>query len=218
MLRTSLTLTFAAVFLLNTFALFSQKTSDGWIFKNEKDSVKVYYRKTADVHELKLVTRLKTSLSGIVQLFSEVENYTKWGYRISEAKMLKKINDRDFYYYSKIDFPWPLSDRDIIVQTKLEQDTLTRRTTSTSYSKHDYLPQKKDVVRIKTTTTKWTLVPRPGGWLDVEYYLYSDPGGNLPDWLVNMAIDVGPRETIKNMRTMLRQSKYQTAKLAYIKE
>lgn len=199
-------------------SLFAQKKSDGWAFKNEKDGVKVYYKKTSDVHEIKLVTSLKTSLSGVIQLFSEVENYTKWGYKISETKMLKKVNDQDFYYYSKIDFPWPLSDRDLIVQTKLEQDSVTRRVTSTSWSKYDYLPENKDVVRMKTTTTKWTLVPGAGGWLYVEYYIYADPGGSIPDWLVNMAIDVGPRETIKSMRTILQQPKYQTAKLAYIKE
>ena len=57
--------------------------------------------------------------------------------------------------------------------------------------------------------TKWTLLPGPGGWTYVEYYVYSDPGGSLPDWLVNMALDVGPRETIKNMRSFVRQEKYQ---------
>jgi hypothetical protein len=204
------------LFLLPAFG-FAQN-GDGWVFKNEKDGVKVYYKKTSDVHEIKMVTSMKASLSGIVQLLNEVENYASWGYKISEARLLRRTSDKEFYYYSKIDFPWPLSDRDIIVQAKVEQDSVTKRVTSTSHSKPNYLPENKDVVRIKTTTTRWTVVPGTGGWCYIEYYIYSDPAGNIPDWLVNMAIDVGPLETLSRMRNMLQQPKYRTAKLAYIKE
>ena len=199
-------------------ALGFAQNGDGWVFKNEKDGVKVYYKKTSDVHEIKMVTSMKATLSGIVQLLNEVENYASWGYKISEARLLRRNSDKEFYYYSKIDFPWPLSDRDIIVQAKVEQDSVTKRVTSTSHSKPNYLPENKDVVRIKTTTTRWTVVPGTGGWCYIEYYIYSDPAGNIPDWLVNMAIDVGPLETLSRMRNMLQQPKYRTAKLAYIKE
>jgi hypothetical protein len=212
----------ASKFFLCLFALLAfssqAQSGDGWIFKNEKDGVKVYYKKTSDVHEIKMITSMKATLSGVVQLFNEVENYPKWGYKLTEAKMLKKVSDKEFFYWSKLDFPWPLSDRDIIVQAKLEQDSATRRITSISVAKPDYLPENKDIVRLKKTTTKWTVVPGAGGWLYIEYYIHSNPGGNIPDWLVNMAIDVGPRETLNTMRKMLQEPKYRTVKLAHIKE
>jgi hypothetical protein len=213
---------FASNFLFCIFFFISTSTQaqdgDGWIFKNEKDGVKVYYKKTSDVHEIKMITSMKATLSGAVQLLGEVENYPKWGYKLTEAKLLKRVNDKEFYYYSKLDFPWPLSDRDIIVQAKLEQDSTTRRVTATSVAKPDYLPENKDIVRLKKTTTKWTIFPGTGGWLYIEYYIYSNPGGNIPDWLVNMAIEVGPRETLNSMKKILQEPKYRTAKLAYIKE
>ncbi len=199
------------------FFCFSQST-DGWSFKNEKDGVKVYYRKTSDVHEIKLVTSLKTSLSGIIQLFNEVDKYPQWGYKVSEARLLQRISPTEQYYYSKLDFPWPMDDRDIVMHTQLQQDPVSRKVTATSTATPGYSPENKGVVRMRNAKTTWTLVPGAGGWLYVEYYIYSSPGGNLPDWLVNMAIDVGPRETIKNMRQLLQQPQYQSAKLAYIKD
>lgn len=209
-----LTIVFHALALIHLQA----QSNEGWIFKNEKDGVKVYYRKTSDVHEIKLITSIKSSLSGIIHLFNEVDDYSKWGYKLSEARLLKRVNNKEFYYYTKLDFPWPLNDRDLILHTQLEQDTSTRRVTSTSHAKPEYLPENEGVVRIKSTTTKWTLIPGAGGWVYVEYYINSNPGGNIPDWIVNMAIDMGPRETIKNMRKILQEPKYQSAKLAYIKE
>ena len=204
--------------LLLAAQLLSAQTADGWTLKNDKDGIKVYYKKTTDVHEVKLVTSIQTSLSGIIQLFSEVDNYPQWGYKVVESKLLKKVSDHEMYYHTKLDFPWPVDDRDVVMHTKLEQDPKTKAVYSHSTSVATYIPAVKDYVRIVTSTTKWTLIPGPGGWVYVEYYLYSNPGGNIPEWLVNMAIDVGPRETIKNLKTMLKYPKYKNAKLAFIKE
>jgi hypothetical protein len=203
--------------LLIPSLLLAQNT-DGWVFKNEKEGVKVYYRKTSDVYELKLITSLKASLSGLVTLLSEVENYPKWGYKVAEARPLKKVSEWESYYYSRLDFPWPLDDRDIVVHSKMVQDPVTQRITATSKADPGFLPEQKGLVRMRNTHTTWTLVPGQGGWTYVEYYIYSDPGGSLPDWLINMALEVGPRETIKNIRGFVQQEKYKQAKLAHLKD
>ncbi|MBL7783397.1 MAG: hypothetical protein JNM22_19350 [Saprospiraceae bacterium] len=192
--------------------------ADNWSLRKDKDGMKVYYRQTVDVHEIKIATSLKIPLSGIIQLFAEVDNYPKWGYKVMESRLLQKVSDTEMYYYSRLDFPWPMSDRDIIMHTRLSQDPITRRITATSVAAPDYIPVVKDVERMRSAHTQWTLVPGNGGWVYVEYYIHSHPGGNIPDWLVNMAVDVGPRETIKNIRNIIQQQRYQTAKLAYIKE
>ncbi|MBL7802705.1 MAG: hypothetical protein JNL02_03145 [Saprospiraceae bacterium] len=210
------------LFLVGAFLSFAvsslAQSNDGWVFKNEKEAVKVYIRKTSDVHELKLVTSLKAPLSGMVQLLSEVDQYPVWGYKVAEARVVRRVNDQECYYYSRLDFPWPMNDRDIVMHSVVKQDPNTRAISATSQAMTGMVPEVKDVIRIRSCHSKWTIIPGAGGWLYVEYYIYSDPGGSLPDWLVNMAIDSGPRETIKNIRQMLQQPKYQSAKLAYIKE
>lgn len=196
----------------------SAQTNEGWILKNEKDAVKVYYRKTSGIYELKLTTSIKVPLPGIVRLFDEVHKYAAWGYKVSEARLLKRVSATEMYYYSRIDFPWPMSDRDVILHTKLSQDPHSLAIYSVSTSEPDYIPEVKDVIRMRDVYTKWTLIPGPGGWLYLEYYLNSDPGGSIPDWAINMALDVGPRETIKRMRAILNDPVYQNTKLAHIKE
>jgi hypothetical protein len=209
--------TFIAAFL-TVSQLLTAQTSDGWALKNDKDGIKVYYKKTADVQEVKLVTSIQSSLSGIIQLFSEVDNYPKWGYKVVSSQLLKRVSDNEMYYHSKLDFPWPMEDRDVVMHTRLEQDPKSKAVYSHSTSVSTYIPAEKDYIRIVTSNTKWTLIPGPGGWVYVEYYIYSNPGGSIPEWLVNLAIDVGPRETIKNIKTMLQYPKYKNVKLAFIKE
>ncbi|HNG91039.1 MAG TPA: hypothetical protein PK858_12565, partial [Saprospiraceae bacterium] len=67
--------------LLSSMPQAHSQKGDTWALKNNKDGVKVYFKKTADVHEVKLVTSLHTSLSGIVYLLSDVGSYTSWGYK-----------------------------------------------------------------------------------------------------------------------------------------
>ncbi len=194
------------------------QNAGAWALKNDKNNVKVYYRKTSDVYEIKLITSIQSSLSGLIMLLSEVDHYPAWGYKVAESRLLTQTSVNESVYYSKLDFPWPLDDRDIIMRNNVVQDPLTGKIVATSVAAPGYIAENKDVVRIKNAKTIWTIVPGSGGWLYVEYYIYSDPGGSLPDWLVNMAIDVGPRETIKNIREFVRLPKYQTAKLAHIKD
>ncbi|MEI6411495.1 MAG: START domain-containing protein [Bacteroidota bacterium] len=214
-MRFSLSISFLILFLSLKI---NAQDNDGWVFKNEKEGVKVYYKSTSDIQEVKLISSIQSTMSGLIQLFSEVENYPKWGYKIIESRLLKKVSDTESYYYSKIDFPWPMNDRDIIMHSITVQDPVTRCITAVSVAVPDYIPVNKDVIRIRTANTKWTIYPGAGGWLYTEYYIHSDPGGTIPEWLVNLAIDMGPRETIKGIRNALKQNRYQQVKLGYIKE
>ncbi len=208
----------AAVSLALSSNAQKQTPEKEWVFKGQKDGIKVYYRQTQDVHELKLATTVRASLPGLAQLFDDVPNYTKWSYRVVESRLVKRVSETEMYYYVRIDFPWPLSDRDLIMHSYLQQDPHTRTIVSASKAAPDMLPVKDGVVRIRKAHSKWVITPTTPGVLAVEYYLYSNPGGNLPDWLINMAIDMGPRESIKNMRTLLLDPQYQNVRLAHIRE
>jgi START domain len=189
----------------------------GWTLKSDKDNTKVYLRQNGALYEVKITTSIQAPLAGIVTLLQEVDQYYRWGYKVTSANTIKKVSDQECYYRSTIDFPWPLDDRDIVMHSQTEQ--LENGTViAKSSAAPDMAPTQPNFVRIKVSETTWTLVPSPSGWTYVEYYIYSNPGGSLPEWLVNMAIDVGPRETLKNMKVMLKQPKYRNAKLAYIKE
>ncbi len=205
-------------FLICFFGMAEAQNAGEWALKNEKEGVKVYYRKTSDVYELKLVTSIQSSVSGLIKLLSEVEHYPQWGYKVAESALLYQTSRTESVYYSKLDFPWPLDDRDIVMRNHVVQDPVSGKVTATSISVPDFIPKKNGVTRIRNANTTWEITPGKGGWLYVEYRIYSDPGGSLPDWLINMAIDIGPRETMNNIRAFVKQPTYQTAKLAHIRE
>lgn len=200
-----------------TQPIFAQKSA-AWEYKGEQEGIKIYHQKTPGLLHIKLSTSVKAPLSGIAALFSDVDNYKDWGYKVSHSRLLKRVSSTELWYYAKFDFPWPLDDRDIILHSKMEQDpnTLQIRITNTPYP--TYLPENKGVMRMKNTTTRWLFVPGEDGWVYVEQQISTDSANDMPEWLVKMTADTGPRETAKAVRKILRQDQYQNARLTHIKD
>lgn len=168
-------------------------------------------------YDVKLTTSIQTSLSAMSHLLADVEAYPTWGYKIVQAELLEQKDEYNLKYYSRLDFPWPLNDRDATLVNTMYQDqngVITFHSKTSSGLK----PEVKDVVRMDDVETTWKIHPPQNGWCYVEYTIHSNPEGNLPEVLVNAAIDVGPRETIAAIKRELKKVKYQTIRLAHIRE
>jgi hypothetical protein len=193
--------------------------TDDWVFKKERDNVKVYTKKMANGQTaVKLCSSVQASLPGVALLFSDVDDYVKWGYKMQESKLLRRISDTEMCYYAKFDFPWPLHDRDIAMHSTLKQDASTKALFYENVAKPDLVAKQKNVVRIEEATTQWHFFAPRNGWMYLEQYIYSDPGGDIPTWASDFAVDSGPIETIRGIRRRLLDERYQNAKLAHIAE
>ena len=204
--------------LFLTPILYTQNSD--WILSSEKDDMKVYFRESSDskVKELKFTFTVNSTLSAIVSVLDDVENYSKWVYKLDNSKILKKVNENEMFYYNLMDFPWPLSDRDMIGYSRTFQNPNTKIVTSHTLGRASYLDEKEDIVRIKTVEIKYIMKPNNNGSVTIDYYLKSDPAGNLPSWLVNLALEHGPTETIKEFRKLLASEPYKSASVPYITE
>ncbi len=189
-----------------------------WEFKKEKEGIKIFTResKESNIKELKITFRLEASLSSIVALISNVDAYQNWVYRCSMSKTLKKINDFESFDYYRVDFPWPLSDRDMVVLTKIEQDANTKVITALTTCRPEVAEKVDDFIRITDHTNQWIFTPISSNITDVHYTLKSDPAGNIPSWLVNMAIDQGPVQTMMRLRKILKSDEYRHKQVAGI--
>ena len=90
--------------------------------------------------------------------------------------------------------------------------------TITSTGVPNFIPPKNDIVRLKKLQAQWKFIPKVNGTVDINFTLLIDLGGDLPSWLVNLAIADGPFETVLNMRKEIMKAKYQNAVYNFIKE
>jgi hypothetical protein len=205
-----------ALFIL--FFFFSG--GDNWELKKNTDNIAVFTRNSAasSYKELRCMSKVKTSLSAVVKMLTDVDQYPRWVFHCSEAGIVKKVNDADYYYYERISAPFPVSDRDMVAHLKITQDSKSKTVTVTSDVTQGFVPEKNGIVRIKKFHSTYTIIPKEKGMTEIDSELGTEPGGNVPAWLVNMAIVKGPFSTQQMMNKLLQTSIYKTAKLNFITE
>lgn len=206
------------VWLIAAMQLFVQAQTSSWKFRHDHNGVQVYTRKdsTTGILEIKLRTEVQARLQTVIALASDIPNLKNWAYRLDESYLLRSVNETEGYLYMRTDFPLPFSDRDMIVHYVIKQDPHTKQVTSISKSASNFIPEKEGVVRIKVIESKWTYTPLPGGMVRLEYQLKSDPGGSIPKWLINLAVDDGPVKSILGLKKHL--PKYEQATVGFLKE
>lgn len=202
--------------LLTTFQLSAQD----WELKRDKGGIKVYVRDSPDskIKELKFTTQVEASLNSIAAVLTNVEGFDEWVYAAVISKTIKKVSDTEVYYYTEMDFPWPFDNRDLVLHSTFWQDKKTMAIHSKTTSTHWMEAEKKGIVRITKADLYWTFTPIGNGKVRVDYYLNSDPAGSIPAWMVNLAADQGPLQTMIKFKEMLEKEKYKNAKLAFVQE
>ena len=146
----------------------------------------------------------------------DVERYDEWQYNTSRPRVVKKISDREMIYYTVVEAPWPVSDRDMVVDLVVMQNEKTRSVTITTNGFPDYAPREACCVRVPMSTARWVITPASSTKLDVEYTIKIDPGGSVPAWMVNMVCAEAPYVSFRNLRSKIRS--YGEHKLSFIKD
>lgn len=78
------------------------------------------------------------------------------------------------------------------------------------------VPKVQGVIRVEDAVTQWHFVPLENGRVRVESYAHIDPNGATPAWLTNILIVDSPFKTMRRMRDILAQGKYQDAQIDFL--
>ncbi|MFK8104120.1 MAG: START domain-containing protein [Saprospiraceae bacterium] len=205
---------------LFSFMTLGQAQENDWKLKKNKDGIEVYLKERTDspLKELRIKTTIKGTLSAMLAVLDDLPKHKEWIYRSKKATLIKTVDENEMYYYSITDFPWPLTDRDIIFHATVTQDPVTKVVVAKSIGVPNYQANKKGVIRIPMVEVNWRFTPKGNNTVELDYHLKSDPGGNIPAWLINMTIDKGPVQSIKKFKEYTQRSEYKKAKYSFIAE
>jgi hypothetical protein len=193
--------------LLNSFCLPAQESD--CVLKKDKDGVKVYTCKsdTSKFRSLKAEFVIEnTSIAELKEFLFTVPNYLNWQFDATEATMLKKINDHEMIYRVVIDAPWPVDNRELIVHFQVSLQEEDRATFHINTVPSD-LPLQEDLVRIPYSQANWDIT-RVNQSLHATYRMKINPGGNVPAWLVNIAMADGPHESFRDLKKLIEHKKH----------
>jgi len=190
-----------------------------WELRKSSKGIFVYTKQSpnSDIKEVKCVTNFQSNLKNLVYFIKDISAHPQYIYQCKNSFIIKIVNDSELYYYHETAAPWPVANRYGVIYYKITQNNITKVVSIKSNGVLGMYPNQPDLVEVPVLTANWTFTPKSDGTVDGEYYLYLNPGGNIPSWLINLFVVDGPYNTITNMKEMLKKEKYNDCKVNFIK-
>ncbi|MCW3090109.1 MAG: lipid-binding domain protein [Ferruginibacter sp.] len=211
-------LTSSIIFILCLFFQLTAVGQEDWILKKDKNGIKVYSRKVknAKFNEIKVECEFEGRLSQLAAVLFDVNKQYQWVYKTAKSQLLKEISPADVFFYSEIECPWPFDNRDLVVRMILTQNAATKVMTIEAKNVDKFIPDKRNMVRIKYSRANWTVTPLNNHRFKVDYRLQIDPGEGAPAWLLNLFSTDGPYESFRNLKERIKLPQYQHAKFPFV--
>lgn len=199
---------FIILFLMAGFSQTMNAQND-CVLRKDQDSIKVFtcHSSESRFKTIKATFTLDATYAALEKTLLDITHYTKWQYNTVEAKILKTINDREIVYYTQVSAPWPVTNRDMIVHLKVQQQPGTKDNVIITNGEPDFIPRKPDLVRVPSSKATWIIKELDKERLSINYSIEIDPGGSVPAWMVNMVCAEAPYVSFKNLKDRMRRSK-----------
>lgn len=212
------TIIFFSVFFFNFYSATAQEKP--WKLKAEKEGITIYNRSVnySRVKQLKMTTSVKSTLGALVNVLDDVSRYPEWMYGCKGGERVNPNSSDTPYYMTTIQFPKPLSWRVMFIRNIIEQDSVTKEVLLKTVSVKNQKFNDDNFVVMEEVETIWKLKPLENGEVQIESYLFCDPAGNIPFWLVNTLLDRGPMKTIQRLKKRLQEEEFRNVKFEGIKD
>jgi hypothetical protein len=199
-------------FLLSVFILLNAvepSAQSEWTLVKAIDDLEVFTRSTVEskFKEVKINAKIQCSMSEIVAVLEDIDAQKKWVMRTLEVDMLEQRNAGDFTYYLITDMPFPVRDRELIVdhkRTLISENQVKIELLTSEY----ILTPHAEYVLIPYYSSTYLMKQSEDGWIDIHYHVKLDPGGILPAWLYNLAVAKGPISSFQGLFDIIHSGAY----------
>tara|TARA_R100000306_G_scaffold62478_1_gene70788 strand:+ start:23622 stop:24392 length:771 start_codon:yes stop_codon:yes gene_type:complete len=214
-----------AVFLLSICLLLTSAAGraelkiedEQWKRDYEKDGVVVYTRRfpASDFQAFKAVYTLDASIEDIMAVMSDPASCTEWVLNCVESW---GFDDKQFakrYAYSVNDLPWPVMDRDYVLEINTSKAPDSDTIVMDLYAVDHKVAPNKNYVRVNKQETHYHITPLGDEQTEIVWLQHTEPAGAIPSWLVNALIVDIPYKSLKALEKLANSDKYQGYEVQY---
>ena len=139
----------------------------------------------------------------LVVIIENPKGWKNWIENFKSGKLIEEINPEHKVFYQAIKSPFPVSDRDVVFESKIIRDSPDKIRVEMKSVTHPKAP-KSIGVRMNIIFTRYIIETMKEGTMKVTFETLSEPGGALPDFLVNWASESYPITLFEGLRRALK--------------
>ena len=178
-----------------------------WELSKEGNGIKVYTgtMNNSNFKSVKVECTLEGTIDKLVTVLKNVDGNNHWVYNTKQTHMVKNISDREFIYYAETSLPWPLRNRDMVINMLFDKNNTSSTLTVKQTGMKDEAPRQDGKVRVPYFNGLWEVNSVDEKHITIHYQLSVDPGGSVPSWAYNMFVSKGPYKTFSNLAELLKR-------------
>jgi hypothetical protein len=198
-----------------------QQADQGWGDPvKDSDGILVFARPVpgSSFKAFRADTVLPATLSSVLALLDDFSACTRWVHQCKEGRLVEETSFNDKTFYQATNMPFPVKDRDYIMQAQLRMHEDKQGVTLTMTSLPDRL-EETSAIRIREITGSYELrsimSDQGNETVALVWEQHIDPAGAIPTWLVNaMLVDI-PFNSLRDFRELVGQEPYRSAELLF---
>lgn len=190
-----------------------------WKQASQSETLTIWQRDVpgGKVKELKAAGKINSSPATVFAVIRDFDHYADiMPYTTKETKVLETSADgQQVWYYTVVDAPI-VSKRDHTLKVTVEKADAQGVIHVSWVSANDFPkapPPRDGYVRLNNTKGSWELKPADDGKSTfVTYYVFTDPGGSLPKFVINKANTEAVPKVFEALRKWSKKAPYSEAK------
>lgn len=190
------------LFVISSTAVHAGEDLPGWEMARDKDGIRILTHSVegSKFKEFQATATIKGKVSSLVTLYFDTDKCSQWLPDCKSSYVVEKFNANKINIYSQINNPWPIKNRDYVLQNNITQTSEAGEVLIEFEDVKEALGKNKCCTRMAMVKGFWRFTPMDDGYVLVTYQYHFDPGGDLPPSLVNTALPDLPFETLSKMK------------------
>ena len=176
-----------------------ENNSEGWEFVREREEVKVYRKEVGESTAFRGIGIIEGTPEKLVGIIHNPKRWKFWIDDLDEGKLLEKKSDFHFVFLQEIDAMWPVKNREIVFESIVSRVGPSQILLEMKSVNHPKAPTNGNV-RAKVSYTRYRIDPLEGNRMQVTFENLSDPGGRIPNFMVDWASKSFPVSIIEGLR------------------
>jgi hypothetical protein len=198
--------------------------AEAWRLESDEEGIRVSTRKIegSEIRQFRAETRVPSSIDRVLAVYDDFAHYPEWNFKVERAGLLERPDEGSRYHYQILSMPFPMADRLFVLHSHIQPTADGKVVIEThavpGYCHHQSSPACRKLARINALMVrqahgKLLFHPLKDGSTRVTWIQHAEPGGSLPDWLINTMLLKNPRETLENLRHQVKKPRYAGARL-----
>jgi hypothetical protein len=194
------------------FLSLSPANAGDWEVILDRDGIVVSRRSVEgqDLPQLRAVGEVLGTPYEVLAVLLDVQQYVAWSPDCAEARIVQRLSQWRSRAYTRIHTPWPLADREVVVENDVSFiEPLSRVKVTFRSVAAPEVESRRRVIRMPRVAGSYSIEATGDGRSRVHYELDADPGGHLPALFISLQSSRNPFGTLTGIRRQLERSRGQ---------